>query len=239
MSRRADPQRDAVLGSIRQSLGRGRVSPALKRELDERVRKPQTPLLPARAKGDKAELIERFIEMASAASCSVRWLDSFDDLPSAVADYLREHNLPTAITVAPEAQLDGVDWSKEPLLERHRGAPRNDDVAGLTAAYAAVAETGTLVTASGPSHPATLNFMPDHHLVALRASQVVGGYEEVWTQLRKAGRKGTAVDLPRTVNMITGPSRTGDIELTIHLGAHGPRSLHVLLIDDQEDAASH
>ena len=72
MSRRADPQRDAVLGSIRQSLGRGRVSPALKRELDERVRKPQTPLLPARAKGDKAELIERFIEMASAASCSVR-----------------------------------------------------------------------------------------------------------------------------------------------------------------------
>lgn len=236
MTRKTDPKRDAVLGSIRQSLGRGPISKTLKKELDERVRKPQSPQLPARAKGNHEELVEHFVAMAEAAQCSVRRIASFDDLPSAVTDYLREHNLPTSLAVAPDDLLDGVDWSRESMLERHRGAARADDLASLTPAYAAVAETGTLIAASGANHPTTLNMMPDHHLVALRTSQIVGGYEEVWDRLRKDGRKGTAVDLPRTVNMITGPSRTGDIELTIHLGAHGPRSLHVLLIDDEEAA---
>ena len=236
MSAKQDPKRAAVLGAIRQSLGRGPVSKALRRELDERVRKPLSPQMPARAKGERPELVARFVEMAEAASCSVRRLADFDELPTAVADYLREHNLPTALAVAPDALLDAVDWSREPLLERHRGIPRDSDLAGLTPAYAAVAETGTLVAASGSHHPATLNFLPDHHLVAIRTSQIVGGYEEVWNRLRKDGRKGTAVDLPRTVNLITGPSRTGDIELTIHLGAHGPRSLHILLIDDEKEA---
>lgn len=236
MTRKTDPKRDAVLGSIRQSLGRGPVTKALKRELDDRVRKPQKPMLPARARGEHEELVDRFVDMAEAAQCSVRRLSSFDDLPAAVADYLREHNLPSTLAVAPDDLLDAVDWSREPLLERHRGAARPDDLASLTPAYAAVAETGTLIAASGANHPTTLNMLPDHHMVAIRTSQIVGGYEEVWERLRKDGRKGTAVDLPRTVNMITGPSRTGDIELTIHLGAHGPRSLHVLLIDDEEAA---
>ena len=238
MSRAGDAKRRAVLGSIRQSLGRGPVSKSLRRELDERVRKPQAPVLPQRAKGEHDELVARFVDMAEAAACSVRRIDSLDDLPSAVADYLREHNLPTEIAMAPDPLLDGVDWSKEPLLERHRGKPRTDDLAALTPVYAAVAETGTLIATSGETHPSTLNFLPDHHLVALKTSQVTGGYEEVWARLRKDGRKGTAVDLPRTVNMITGPSRTGDIELTIHLGAHGPRSLHILLIDDEKDEAN-
>ena len=83
---------------------------------------------------------------------------------------------------------------------------------------------------SGEQTPTTLNFLPDTHIVALRASQVVASYEDGWDLLRARG------SLPRTVNFITGPSRTGDIEQKIELGAHGPRRLHVILIEDAGEA---
>src|SRR3546814_17374947 len=89
-------------------------------------------------------------------------------------------------------------------------------------AFAGIAETGTVMMASGPDAPITLNFLPENHVVVLRASQVAGTYEEAWQRLREARGRGV---MPRAVNLITGPSRTGDIEQTILLGAHGPRRL--------------
>jgi L-lactate dehydrogenase complex protein LldG len=97
----------------------------------------------------------------------------------------------------------------------------------LSRALAGVAETGTLIMTSGPDNPTTLNFLPENHIVLLLADDVAGNYEDVWDKLRE--KYGS--NLPRTVNMITGPSRTGDIEQTIELGAHGPRRLHILLVD--------
>ena len=79
---------------------------------------------------------------------------------------------------------------------------------------------------SGPEHPTTLNFLPDTHVVVLLASQIVGSYEDAWDRLRDVD------SMPRTVNFITGPSRTGDIEQTIFLGAHGPRRMHIVLVED-------
>jgi L-lactate dehydrogenase complex protein LldG len=84
---------------------------------------------------------------------------------------------------------------------------------------------------SGEATPTTLNFLPDTHIVLLRASQVVAAYEDGWDLLRQRPGDGPH-RLPRTVNFITGPSRTGDIEQKIELGAHGPRRLHVILVDD-------
>jgi L-lactate dehydrogenase complex protein LldG len=89
-----------------------------------------------------------------------------------------------------------------------------------------VAETGTLVLTSGPESPTTLNFLPDTHIAVVNRSQITGRYEDVWDKIRDNGA------LPRTVNMISGPSRTGDIEQTIQLGAHGPRRLHILILDE-------
>ena len=98
-----------------------------------------------------------------------------------------------------------------------------------------MAETGTLMLISGPQTPTTLNFLPDTHIVVLRAEQVVATYEDGWDLLR-AGREAPE-GLPRAVNFITGPSRTGDIEQRIELGAHGPRRLHIVLVEDRRDTS--
>ena len=234
----SDAGRAAVLGAIRASLGRGPASADARAELTRRLAKPTANLLPAAvATLTHDEAVELFVQKAEAVACTVRRLRAADEVPAAVADYLRRHNLPQRATLAPAVALRAMPWDREELLQTREGVPANDDLVAVTPAFAAVAETGTLVMASGPEHPATLNFMPDHHIVALRASQVHRVYEEAFAALRKATKKrGKGFAMPRNLNLITGPSRTGDIGLTIHLGAHGPRSLHILLIEDGRPA---
>lgn len=234
MADAADTRRDTVLASIRQSLGRPARSADAAAELDARIQQHASNLIPARGQGEPGELVDRFIAMAQAVACTIQRVTDDGDVPQAVTDYLRGNNLPTSLTMAPDGWLAGLDWSSQPMLDIRQGRPENGDLVGLTPAFAGIAETGTLMLASGEGHPSTLNFMPDYHLVAMKASQVAGSYEAAFERLRQA--RATAdggFTLPRTLNLVTGPSRTGDIELTIYLGAHGPRSLHIILIDDQ------
>ena len=93
-------------------------------------------------------------------------------------------------------------------------------------AFAGIAETGTLALVSGPANPTTLNFLPDNHIVVLRKEDILSDYESVFARLRTAYGKGGA---PRTLNFVTGPSRSADIEQTLLLGAHGPRRLHIVI----------
>jgi L-lactate dehydrogenase complex protein LldG len=126
--------------------------------------------------------------------------------------------------MATQSPLNEIDWPQSLTIE-HRPARREDRIA-VTGAFAGIAETGTLVLLSSPGSPTTLNFLPDVHIAVLRREQIVTHIEDVWTRLRAQSKA-----MPRTVNMITGPSRTADIEQTIQLGAHGPRSLHVILVE--------
>jgi L-lactate dehydrogenase complex protein LldG len=135
--------------------------------------------------------------------------------------------------MTPDPRLDDIPWDQRPMLEIRRGRAEDADQVGITACFAGVAETGTLMLTSGPESPTRNNFLPDTHIVVMRGDQVVATYEEGWTRLREAKRSADGgVDLPRTVNFITGPSRTGDIEQRLELGAHGPRRLHIVLVDD-------
>jgi L-lactate dehydrogenase complex protein LldG len=135
--------------------------------------------------------------------------------------------------MSPDPTLDAVPWSAAPMLEIARGKPSGEEGVGVTSACAAVAETATLVIASGERSPATMNFLPDTHVVVLPASRVVGPLEDAWDRLRAASAAPmAAATMPRTVNLVTGPSRTGDIEQKIEMGAHGPRRLHLIVVED-------
>ena len=143
-----------------------------------------------------------------------------------VRNFLRQNNLPARVTLAPSPLLDDLKFDTASDLEIRRGAALKEDVTSVTPVFCAVAETGTMVTLSGPQTPSTLNFVPENHIVIVRAEDLVGAYEDSWDKVR-------GEQLPRTVNWLSGPSRSGDIAMTMFMGAHGPRRQHVILIEDQ------
>jgi L-lactate dehydrogenase complex protein LldG len=225
----AATRRAQTLGAIRRALGRGELSGEARAQAESRLAAPQTPrVTPARAKLPQPERVALFQHWAEAVMATVARTDA-NGVAAEVSDYLARNNLPSEAAMAPDPALERYDWSGRPLLKLRKGLPDPRDTVAITGAFAGLAETGTLVMTSGPDHPTSLNLLPDTHVVVLREADVVGGYEDLWSRLR--GRYGKDA-MPRTVNTITGPSRTGDIEQQLELGAHGPRRMHIVLVSD-------
>jgi L-lactate dehydrogenase complex protein LldG len=223
--------REEILGGIRRSLKRGRLDAARETELRERVAAHRRNLIPARAVAlDDQGRVDLFVAMAEEVQTTVTRVNSPTAVPEAVARYLAAENLAADLVLAPDPSLDDLPWGARPLLRIRRGRAEEGDAVSLTPCFGAIAETGTLMLISGAGTPTTLNFLPDTHIVLVYADQVVATYEDGWDQLRAAGV------MPRAINLITGPSRTGDIEQRIELGAHGPRRLHIVLVDDRQKA---
>jgi len=133
--------------------------------------------------------------------------------------------------MAPHPELQALPWDRAPLLAFKARRAEATDLVSLTHGFAGVAETGTLMLPSEPARPTTLNLLADTAVVLLRASAIVGPYEDAWDRLRAHGE-----GMPRNVMFVTGPSRSADIEQTLELGAHGPRRLHIILLDDDPAA---
>jgi L-lactate dehydrogenase complex protein LldG len=218
--------REAILGKIRRSLGVTGGELRRNASVDDRLTRAPKGVIPSRGQLPQAERIALFAAMAEKVLATVERVADETAIPTAVAGYLRAHNLPATLRMGDDSLLTGLAWSRTPI-EVKRGASDGTDVVGLSHAFAGVAESGTLVLASGKDNPTTVNFLPETHIVVLKADDVAGDYEAVWEKLR--GRYGRGV-LPRTVNWVTGPSRSGDIEQTILIGAHGPRRLHVVIV---------
>ncbi len=170
-----------------------------------------------------------FIRMAQQAAASTEVAKSRAEIPALIADYLKRHNLPAQLRLAPDPRVTGLDWASQPLLEISSGTTEGNDPVSVTGAFSAVAETGTLALASGAPTPTLLNFLPETHIVVLDAKDLSGSYEDLWAKLKAT----YGAEMPRTLNLVTGPSRSGDIEQTILMGAHGPKRLHIILVDDQ------
>jgi len=213
---------------------RGRNEAAAKVGVEARVARRVANLLPVRAKHEHRKVaVAMFTAMAEEAAATVARVHTMVEVPGAVADFLRAHNLPMRAALAPDPLLDGAHWERRKTLELRKGRAEPFDEVGISLAWRAVAETGTLVMLSGAGTPTTLNFLPETEIVVLPADRVVGAYEEALAPLRSDGTNGARHSLPRVVNFITGPSRSADIEQTLQLGAHGPRRLHIVIVDDQ------
>ena len=218
--------RDTVLGKIRRALGVTGEEPRRNATVDDRLARAPKGVIPARGQVGPEERVALFISQAEKMSASVERLAEEAAIPEAVARFLRAHNLPAALRMGDDPLLNSLSWQRTPIAVT-RGATNGSDTVGLSHAYGAVAETGTLVLVSGTANPTTINFLPETHIVVLKSADVVGDTETIWPRLRAEYGKGA---MPRTVNMVTGPSRSGDIEQTILLGAHGPRRLHIVVV---------
>jgi L-lactate dehydrogenase complex protein LldG len=203
MARADMSSRDAILAAIRA------------RRLRETPKPP-----PYRAPPTQGDLAESFAKKLSAQHADVRLLESQADVPAAIADILRGRNMAPEIHLPPDSDLAMLDLGSVDIKRE----PPNQFAAAVTFASFAIAETGTLAYAAGRGAPASWHFRPLLEIAIVRAGTVVGELEDVLAALRARG------GLPSTLNLVSGPSRTGDIEQTMELGAHGPKALAVLVL---------
>ncbi|WP_029058554.1 LutC/YkgG family protein [Stappia stellulata] len=220
--------RRAILAKMRSAMGRKADDIDRKAAVADRLQRSPRGPIPARGQVDGAERTALFRKMAEAVQASVVRVGSREGVPEAVAAYLKSKNLPATVRMGEDPRLSEMPWSAQKHMETLTGRAENADLATVSHALGGVAETGTLMLVSGPDNPTTLNFLPEHHIVVLEEADIAGDYESVWARIRERFGKGV---MPRTVNMITGPSRSADIEQTLLLGAHGPRALHIVIVE--------
>ena len=217
--------KEIVLNAIRRGLRRGPVpadqAVGLRARLAAHPRHP----IPARSRLDHAGQVALFVANVEKEFGTVARVADASEVPGAVVDYLAAQNLPTEAAIAPHPDLRAIDWSARPLLRLREGRAEATDQVAIQHGFAAIAETGTLMLPSAPERPTTLNLLAEAAIVVLAADRVVGAYEEAWDLLRAE-----LGGMPRNVMLVTGPSRSADIEQTLELGAHGPRRLHVVLV---------
>ena len=221
--------KQAILTAIRRGLKRGPLPSDQSAMLRSRLAQHPRHLIPTRSQLPHPEQVDLFVRNVEREFGSVARVVDTDAVPSAVADYLAAQNLPGSLVMAPHHELESIPWSDRPLLEVREGRAHGSDAVSVQHGFAGIAETGTLMLPGAPDRPVTLNLLADTEIVILRASAIVGAYEEAWDKLRAE-----VGNMPRNVMLITGPSRSADIEQTLELGAHGPRRLHVVLIEDAD-----
>ena len=212
--------REEILGRVRQGLNKGeadRRRAAAEASLAAPVRGPQ----PAIA----GDLVARFAARAESLASTVGRVTAADDVPAAVAAWLAGHGLGTAGVVT--ADVGGLPWQPAGVTIAVRPA-QDADAVGITGCFCAIAETGTLMLLSGPDTPASVSLLPETHVAVVPAARIFATMEDAFALLR-AEWPGI---LPRSINFVSGPSRTGDIEQTIVLGAHGPCRVHIVIVGE-------
>ena len=218
--------RDGMLAAIRRSLGVTGGEGPRRAAVEARLAVAPRGVIPARGQLDVEARMALFGRQAEAAAATVAAVDTPDAVPGEVARFLRDSNLPAKLRMGHDPRLAAMPWGAT-AVEVATGPSHGDDLNAVSHAFGAVAESGTLALLSGSDNPTTLNFLPDTHIVVVAADDIAADYETIFDRVRTKVGKG---EMPRTVNFVTGPSRSADIEQKLILGAHGPRRLHVVVV---------
>ncbi len=202
--------REAILGALRAA---------------PRMPAPVPVLPPLPEEPDRATLMQRFEAAATGWRAEV-WRSNAAAWPQAVQAVLdRQGCRRVAVGADPALQAPGRLRFDRPLAVWKTGLFANVD-AGVTIAAAAAADSGTLLLAPGPGEPRTLSLVPPVHVAVLFASRLRSGLAAALQSL------GLGADLPTNLVYVTGPSKTADIQLTLAFGAHGPKVLAIVLVED-------
>jgi len=218
--------REYILNNIRKALGRSELSPDIEAQLEQRLITHPRGIIPQRDNLNQASLIEFFVEEAKKYGAKTQRINTFSETSYTLLQILKEENAGYAVRASTDPIVSQINWGSVPEISIKTGTACNEDKITVTSCLCGVAETGTLVLVSSPESPSLLNFLPEIHIVVLSTQQIVPAYEDAWDLIRQ--RK----TMPRTVNFITGPSRTADIEQKLLMGVHGPKKLHIILYEE-------
>jgi L-lactate dehydrogenase complex protein LldG len=218
--------REAVLARVRTALGR--------KGTEDAARSAALAYIATRKQGPRpalpADLVQRFLTRAADMESTVERVATLDDVAPAIGRYVAAlGDASSDPTQNPRAgvcwpEFGWLDWKSVGLSIESRPTVGHDAL-GVTGCSCAIAETGTLVFVTGTDTPTGTFLLPETHVAVVRPDQIVGGMEDALARIRTERDR-----MPRAINLVSGPSRTGDIEQTIVLGAHGPRRLHIVLV---------
>ena len=141
-----------------------------------------------------------------------------------IEKYLQQQGSTNDVVVTGDVRKSGM--LEDSSLKLVDAPIRGEETSAVTLAYAGIAETGSLVFLSGADSPVTTNFLPDNFICVLRQADLLNDMESLWLRMKTEQRA-----MPRAINIVTGPSRTADVEQTIQFGAHGPRRVHVIILE--------
>jgi len=209
--------RESVLGAIRGAMQRSGLATdhtAAQAHLQAQKVAPRPAV--------DGDLVDRFCHKLDAVLTSWELIASLSALPAALRQWQSAGTDRTPVVIAPALQM--LDWSD--FADLDFGAAKAHHQSSVTPCVAAIAETGSIVLAGSAEAPATLSFLPEYHVVVLKRDDLVRHIEDVWPVLRQRN-----VAAPRAINFNTGPSRTADIEQTLEIGAHGPRHMHLMIVE--------
>ncbi len=214
--------REKILGGVRSAV---RKDPGHLASVEDLAKywksRPSAPRPPV---GD--DLVETFSSRIQEFASTVVRLDSLEAVPRYIAEYAgtgEDENI--TLVTGEDPRLENLPWDTAPEIRREvRKAERTDNI-GLSQAFCAVAESGSIVLLSGKADPTSNDFLVDRHIILLAEDDIVPYHEDAWKRIREAGSS-----MPRAVNFISGPSSTGDVDLTLQVGVHGPRTLHVVIV---------
>ncbi len=176
---------------------------------------------PAQPSLSHVETVSRFMSEAQRNGAVVTEVDDMDQVYAWLENEAQTSEIPPTVTLSPWAAEVRQDWG---TLNVATGAPQPIQSWGLVRAHSGIAETGTIMSLSREC-PSSLLFLVERLVVLIDKQDIVRFQEDAWDRLLD----GQA--LPRTVNLITGPSRTADIEQQIQIGAHGPRRADYLIVE--------
>lgn len=217
--------RAAILASIRSALGRGPLQGDALEQAHSRLTQPSEHLIPKRGLVAEDQLLDRFLKMATAADATTSCIEDRSQLVANLAQWCATKPSARRLMVSPEVAAWNLSWQDAGLTTLVE-IPKEDGAIVLSHAFAGVAETGTLMMCCGPASAHSLQILGHTHVIVLSISRLLANYEQSWELLWR--ERGTG-NLPRTLLWVTGPSRTGDIEQTLQLGAHGPKALHIIV----------
>lgn len=220
--------RTTVLDDVRQALGhRATVAPESLEPFIE----------PAAAPG--ADSLARFTQEATAVRARVHRVsgrlqfvekiveictNQTGEIALSGSALFSEMELPPALADRGLTTFESDETDNETLVSRLANC-----AVGVTAADYAVAETGTIVLSSDESNSLLVSLLPPVHIAVIHTEQMIASIDETIIRLSKDRRE--RVNPSRSVTMITGPSRTSDVELVLSIGVHGPKELHVIILD--------
>lgn len=209
--------RDAILANVRRSLGRSGSAPLLERP----------PILPPRPAGTTEDEIHLLIAEINKLSGSARRV-SQDDLEASLAELVAEQRIQRAV-LWPDANLQRLRLAEslqEMGVEVIPASAGKDLLAtcdlGITGVDYALPETGTLALLSSPEKPRPVSLLPRVHLAIISPASLRPDLHQVFSEVKGQGY----------LILITGPSRTADIELTVTLGVHGPKALYAWVLTE-------